>query len=356
MRGGEIHESIADVRRYAPVLLLALAGLAIPAAGAQERSRTRIFQTERGGPRLRVAAVAETGVLPKSVNVSPDGSRVVVCNFGRPDSDNVWVYDAETLEHVGSVSFPGNAVESAFSADGRTLWVSNFRRHVVEEIDFARLEVRREIEVGSHPKTIVVDGSTLYVANYFDESVSVVDLREGREVARLATDERPRGMGVLADGTLLAAAFGGDRVHVFAAGQEREQLEVCRFPRDVLPTPDRRAFFLTCSLGHIGFYRPEDHGRPFGIASTGRNPRSIDVTADGRWVGVANFGSSDVSLIDTVERTHRRHEVPGAHRLVGLAMHPGPGLRVYTTSWDTGELYMLTGRVPERRRSVRNRR
>lgn len=336
------------VRRLAPLSLPPLLALALAwTAGAQERPRTPIFQTERGGPRLRVAAVAETGVLPKSVEVSPDGAHVVVCNFGRPDSENVWVYDADTLERVGTVSFPGNAVESAFSEDGRTLFVSNFRRHVVEEIDFATLRVRRELEVGSHPKTIVVDGRTLYVANYFDHSVSVVDLDEGREVRRLTTGERPRGMGLLADGTLLTAAFSDDLIHVFAGGQERGRLEVCRYPRDILPSPDRHTFFVTCSLGHIGFYRPEDHGRPFGIASTGRNPRSIDVSADGRWIGVANFGSSDVSLIDTAQHTHRRHEVPGANRLVGLAMHPGPGLRVYTTSWDTGELFMLTGEIPE---------
>jgi len=69
-------------------------------------------------------------------------------------------------------------VESAFSPDGATLYVSNFRRHVVEVIDFASMEVRSEIAVGTNPKTIVVsaDGETLYVANYFDRSVSVVDV------------------------------------------------------------------------------------------------------------------------------------------------------------------------------------
>lgn len=335
------------MRAATPVILLVLTLL----PSLAEAQRPRIWRTEQGGPELRVAARTRTGIQPKSVNVSPDGRRVVVCNFGRPDRDNVFVYDSESLEQTGSVSFEGNAVESAFSPDGSTLYVSNFRRHVVEVIDFASLEVTREIAVGTNPKTIALsaDGATMYVANYFNRSVSVVDVASGQELRRLRTGERPRGLGVLHDGTLLAAAFHGDTVHVFDPGAEtqRTEWEVCRYPRDVLPAPDGRSFYMTCSLGHIGFYRPDGEGRPFGVASTGRNPRSIAISGDGRWLGVANFTSSDVSLIDTVERTHRRIRVPDASRIVGLAMHPGPQIRMYATSWDTHEVIMLTAEAPD---------
>ena len=327
---------------------LALASLALFALPAQAQPPSR---TERGGPTMNVAARAATGVQPKSVNVSPDGRRVVVCNFGRPDRDSVFVYDAMTLERTGAVTFEGNAVESAFSPDGATLYVSNFRRHRVEVIDFATLEVRQEISVGTNPKTIAVsaDGSTLYVANYFGQSVSVVDVAEGRELRRLRTGARPRGLGVMADGTLLAAAFHGDRIHHFAPGasEERARWDVCRYPRDILPFPDGQGFYLTCSLGTIGFYRLDGGGRPFALAATCRNPRSIARTPDRRIVAAANVTPSDVTIIDTVRRTHRNVDVPGARRIVGLAMHPGPGLRLYATSWDTNEVIALTGEVPE---------
>ncbi len=329
-------------------LHLAALVLALVGSGALEARALAqpAFRTERGGPRLRVTARVPTGVQPKSVRVSPDGRRVVVCNFGRPDRDNVFVYDAETLARVGAVHFEGSAVESAFSPDGAVLYVSNFRRDRVEVIDFASLEVRSEIEVGTNPKTIAVsfDGRTLYVANYFDSSISVVDVAAGRELRRLRTGRRPRGLAMMHDGSLLAAAFHGEQIHRFDSSAEAqvETWDVCRYPRDILPTPDRQAFYMTCSLGYIGFYRLDGGGRPFGIAAAGRNPRSIGLSADGRWLGVANFTSSDVTLIDTVERTHRRIRVPGASRIVGLAMHPGPEIRMYATSWDTGELILLT--------------
>ena len=68
-----------------------------------------VFHTEHGGPALSVSQTVATGVQPKSVNVSPDGTRVVVCNFGFADHDNVFVYDAMTLErlHVWGWMTPG---------------------------------------------------------------------------------------------------------------------------------------------------------------------------------------------------------------------------------------------------------
>lgn len=341
--------------RLAAVALLVL-GVVATSAG---QSRPRVFRTTRGGPSLVVTRRARTGVQPKSVNVSPDGTRVVVCNFGRPDRDNVSVYDSETLAQVGSITFPGNAVESVFSADGQTLYVSNFREDLVEVIDFgacyrASAEApcspapSATIRTGSLPKFMALspDGRTLYVANWGDRSVSVVDVATRTETRRLPTLRHPRGLAVRPDGTLLAAAFHGDVVHVFPAGAsaESERFRMCQMPRHLLLSPDGATMYVTCSMGHVGFYDARSGAR-LGIGTLGRNPRSIAMTADGRYVGAANFTSSDVSLVDTVARTHRTYPVEGASRIVGLAMHPSSSpLRVYATSWDTNELILLEGR------------
>lgn len=344
--------------------LLLLVGLALALASmavAQDRaaSRPRVFRTARGGPELSVTARVRTGVQPKSVNVSPDGSRVVVCNFGRPDRDNVFVYDSESLAHLGTVSFAGNAVETVFSADGQTLYVSNFRENVVEVVDFSSCYAasagapctpspRATVATGSLPKFMALspDGRTLYVANWGDRSVSVVDVATLTETRRLRTERHPRGMVVRPDGTLLAAAFHGDVIHVFDAGasQERERFRMCELPRHLLLSPDGATLYVTCSMGHVGFYDAQSGAR-LGIGTLGRNPRSIAITADGRYIGAANFTSSDVSLVDTVDRTHRTYPVPGASRIVGLAMHPRSSpVRLYATSWDTNELILLSSR------------
>ncbi len=151
-----------------------------PRAEAQRRRtrRPRVVRTARGAPELHVVATVQTSVQPKSVEVSPDGRRVWVCNFGRAGEDNVFVYDSETLDHVGTVEFEGNAVETTFSPDGATAYISNFRRGVVEVVDTTTFQVKHEIEVGANPKFMVVspDGTRLYVALYSQQRVAGVDL------------------------------------------------------------------------------------------------------------------------------------------------------------------------------------
>lgn len=328
--------------------LCLFAVLASPGAGQERDPDARApFQTRHGGPRMSVVARARTGVLPKSVSVSPDGATVAVCNFGRPDVEGVYLYDAATLERIAEIPFSGNAVESVWSPDGKTLFVSNFRRDVVEVIDVPTRTVRAEVATGVHPKwmSLSPDGATLYVANYGDRSISVVDVATLVELRRLPTLRHPRGMAVRNDGTLFAAAFRGDVLHVFSPGEseESERWETCQLPRHVVSSPDGTTLYLSCSLGAVAFVDARS-GRRFGTTLTGRNPRTIARNGDGRWIGVANFSSSDVTLIDTTLRRHREYEIPGASGVVGLAMDPGPTPRIYVTSWNTAELIVLAAR------------
>lgn len=178
--------------------MVAVLGSSAPrTVSSQGEDRSHTFRTTPGGPSLSVRARVRTGIQPKSVNVSPDGSRVVTCNFGRPDAHSVSFFDAYTLEQVGEAAFEGNAVESVFTQDGRRLFVSNFRMHRVEVLDIAscygasaerpcHVTPSTSIAVGHHPKFIALspDETVLYVANYGDASVSVVDLASTTELRR----------------------------------------------------------------------------------------------------------------------------------------------------------------------------
>lgn len=284
-----------------------------------------------------------TGVQPKSVRVSPDGRQVFVANFGMLDHQNVSIFDAAGLELLGTVDFPGNAVEFECSRDGSTLYVSNFRRHVVEVIDLATKTLRREIHVGTNPKTLALspDGSTLYCSNWSDGTLSIVDLESERELRRIRAGTHPRGLTVLPDGRVLVASFYDDIVRVLAPnGDQLDSFDTCHYPRHLGLSPDASRVWVTCTLGSIGGYDLGDHRRHV-FALTGQNPRTLEVSPDGRYVATANFGSSNVSVLDTVTLERRTSEVPGADKLVGLAFGPGASARIYVTSWDTSELIAL---------------
>ena len=332
----------------------ALAGglVMVAAASLGARAQPQRVYTREGAPRLHIVTKVHTGVQPKSVEVSPDGQRVYVCNFGRPDRDNVKVYDADTLRELGTVNFVGNAVESAFSPDGRTLYVSNFRADKLEVIDRESLQVRGEVSLPGDPKTIVVsdDGSTIFVARWSGSTVTVIDAATLHIVRELPTGNHPRGMVVFHDGRLMVAAMYDHIIHDFAPGASREtrRIATCRFPRHLALSPDQSRVFIACSSNRSVEWRNVTTGRRIAFGAAGENPRSMALTTDGRYIATADFDSSTVSLIDTVEMTHRRNPVAGAQRIVGLAVRPGtgPGIRVYATSWETGELYMLDTDAP----------
>jgi YVTN family beta-propeller protein len=304
-----------------------------------------------GGPELAIIRRVRTGAQPKSVTVSPDGSRLYVCNFGFSGRRNVGVYDAQSLERVGYIHFPGNAAEATVSADGATVYVSNFARGHIEVIDAASLEVLHEIPVGNNPKFMVVDEARglLYVSNWSSRTVSAVDLAGRRVDHTLRTGRRPRGMALLADGTLLVGAMWDHRVQAFAPASTRpdREFEACENPRHLMLSPDQARLYVSCSGDRLLRWFDPRTGEVLGEAPTGHNPRTIDVSGDGRLIAIADFSSSTISLVDVEAMLHRTHAVPRTEQIVGLAVAPGAELRIFATSWLTNELLELRPREAE---------
>jgi YVTN family beta-propeller protein len=321
-----------------------------PEAACAQAGRPSVARTATGGPRLRLVTRVRTGIQPKSVDLSPDGQRVYVCNFGRPDRDNVKVYDAETLDLLGTIEFEGNAVETAFSPDGSTVYVSNFRRDVIEVVDAATFEVRAEVAVDADPKvmTLSPDGSRLYVANWSSDTITEIDTARLEVVGTRRTGRHPRGMAMLSSGRFFAAAMYSHVVHVFDPDRADEtgQFGPCRYPRHLLLSPEEDRLYTSCSCcRQVRWFDPATQQLQ-GIAATGQNPRTIALTADGRWLTAAGFDDSSVTLIDTANLTHRVVPVPGADQIVGVAIRGGDVPRIYATSWLTGELVVLETRSP----------
>ena len=132
---------IREARNASAVLLVTIAvtTLASLEAPAKKGSKTplRTVVLERTVP---------AASQPKGVSVSPDGGTLAVTNFGRLDKKNVYLYDAQSLEKTSQVDLHGsNAVESLWSPDGSTLYVSDFRNARVLFIDPATAKVTQRV-------------------------------------------------------------------------------------------------------------------------------------------------------------------------------------------------------------------
>ncbi len=288
---------------------------------------------------------AWTGSLPKAVLLSPDGERAYVTNFGRRGSRNVSVYRTADLEEVGQVDFEGNGVEMAVTGDGRTLYVSNFRRHLVEIIDTESLTVTAEVPVGKNPKTMALsaDERTLYVSNWSTNDVSVVDLESRTELRRLPVGAHPRGIAVTTGGTLIVGNHADDTLSFLDTATWAPlfpPVDPGPCPRHVILSPDQRWTYVATQGSGKVVRLDAATGEVVARWDGGHNLKTIDVSADGRYLFTAVFLETEVGVIDTADGTTRFFTVRGIERPCGLDVTPD-GKRIYVTGWLDFHLYVL---------------
>lgn len=310
-------------------------------------------------PRLRVATRVKSGTQPKSVSVSPEGRSVAVCNFGQSSDRNVVVLSPDDLSERVVVDFEGTATESSW-IDRSTLLVSDFANGRLVKIDTSAGVVTDTIDVGPNPKGIALDdtGTKAFVTNWSGRSVSVVDLDASQTVQTIDTGRRPRGVALLRDGTLAVGAMWDHRVEMFGARSDDDDDDddewstdptirrICSYVRDVKTSPDRDRLIVSCSGNRMVRWLDPWTRKVVGQAFVGPNPRSLSIAADGTWAAVANFHGQSVSVVDLVHGQSTETPLPRVDGIVGIAVHPGPGVVVFATSWATGEVLRL---VPERR-------
>jgi YVTN family beta-propeller protein len=302
-------------------------------------------------PDYEVTESAETYPQPKGIVLSPDGGLAYVTHFGIRNRNNVGIHRTDTLERIGTLQFEGNAVEAVITRDGRTLYVSNFRRAVVEVIDLESRAVAAEIPVGRNPKTMAIsrDERTLYVSNWSSDDVSVVDLVRGEETHRLRVGRHPRGIAVTAGGTLIVGNHADHTLAFFAAPtyeRIRDDIECGLYPRHVILSPDDRYAYVSVQATSAVFRIDVGTGEILDRWWGGRNLKTIAVTADGRYIFTAVFLGEEVIGIDTEDGTTREYRVRGIEKPCGLAVSPD-GAFVLVTGWDNQRLYALRRRDPE---------
>jgi YVTN family beta-propeller protein len=301
-------------------------------------------------PQVHVKASVATGSMPKAVTVSPDGKHLVVTNFGFWKTRNVYWYDPKTLEKIGSTDFngkDGNAVEAVFSPDSKTLYVSNFNGNKVEVIDVATREVVREVDVGLRPKITILskDGSKMMVANWDSYSATIYDTTSFKQLYKLKANEHPRGIALTNSGKAYIAGFEGNELDIYDGPElsHHKKLPSCKKVRHMTLSPDEKTLYLSCYWhGFLGVWDVETD-KLKKIVPLGQEPKSSAVSADGRWVFVANFGAPDngtISIVDTTDWTQRRVKVPHMDQGCGLALAPDQRT-VWVTGWNSKTLHAI---------------
>lgn len=304
-----------------------------------------------GGARFVLAHRVRTASMPWSVTPSPDGRSLYVAHVGvgKRHRDNVWRYDAESLEVKAKSAFPGHAVEIAVTRDGRRIFTTDSRVHELLELDPRDLSVRARWTPGEVPKDLrlTADESRAVVANWGSHDLALVDLETpGAPPRRVRTGRHTRGVELAADGaTAYAMAFSANHIAVVSLNEMTvtERLRPgCDRPRHAVAT--ERFLLVTCNgngLVVVIDLRTRQVARRLPV---GPGPKTIALSPDRRLAVVANERGNSITAIEIPTWKTTTARVPGK-KPCGASFSPD-GRRLYLTLRGSHELLVLVRQDP----------
>ncbi|KQT14597.1 hypothetical protein ASG40_04535 [Methylobacterium sp. Leaf399] len=173
-------------------------------AGLVLDARGRLYVADRESRQVSVVDTATmtrtdtlpVGEAPFALALSPKQDRLYVANVR---SGDLSVLETGSARVLATVRIGGMPYGVAASADGRLVLVTDQQAGRVVALDAATLGLQATVSVGRYPEGIVVDRERAYVANWFSDSVSVIDLATLAETGRIPVGAGPRSLAVVPD-------------------------------------------------------------------------------------------------------------------------------------------------------------
>jgi YVTN family beta-propeller protein len=224
-----------------------------------------------------------------------------------------------------TASVQGAPVEAAETPDHRFMYVSQysmygpgfyheghdvgspgsgFDKSFVYRVRLSDLTIDEVIKVGSVPKYLAVtpDQKYVLVSNWDSYSLSVIDVKKGRQIKELYLGPYPRGIAVSPDSkTAYVAVMGSYNI----AKVDLTTFHVSWItgvgsgPRHVVMSPSGRYLYATLNgEGHVAkIDLRSDH--VVDKVATGQQPRSMAMATDGRTLYVVNYDSNTMTAVRT---------------------------------------------------------
>lgn len=238
-----------------------------------------------------------TGSAPKQVAWTPDGSELWVTLLA---GSGLEVYNPASGELLDDIDLPGaGSVEVIFDATGQTAWVSQMETATVYEIDVATRRIRRQLGTGgSWTKVMVLspDQSRLWASNWVSNDVSEFDLATGELVRRIPTVATPRGLATDPDGNkLYVAGYDAGEIQVIdlATGEGRVIEHTGGALRHLVADSASGLIYASDMARDLILVIDSTTDAVTHLATTDRLPNTIDLTPDGRFIGVSNRGRNN---------------------------------------------------------------
>ncbi|MCA0375879.1 MAG: YncE family protein [Gemmatimonadetes bacterium] len=276
-------------------------------------------------------ATLPTGNGPHEIVLTRDGRTAVVSDYGTGPApgSTLTIIDVPAKRVVRTISLgeyrrphglaflPGDSLVAVTSEANRALLI----------VRLASGEIARAIptdQAGSHMVGLSADGSRAWTGNIGSNTVSEIDLVNGRALRTIAVPAQPEAINVTPDGRQVwVGSNATGRVSVVDPSTATVSLAAEGFgwPYRVLFTPDTRAVLMPdLRKEELRIVDRATRAELARLPLAGKAPQGITITPDGRYAFLSFSAARAVAIIDVA-----------AHRIVGeVAAGETPDGVVYT--------------------------
>ena len=269
----------------------------------------------------RTLATLPTGNGPHEVVAARNGSLAVVSDYGaQTPGSTLTVIDLGALAVArtialgeyrrphGLVFLPGDTLVAVTSeTNGAVLLVDVVRGAIVRTV--------RTEQAGSHMVGVRADGVMGYTGNIGSNSVSELDLAQGRYVRRWDVPPQPEAINVTPDGREVwvgSNATGKVSVVDVKTGTVTTAAEGFSWPYRVLFTPDASLVLMPDYRGETLRFVERATRRELGrLTLTGAGPQGITLTPDARYAFLSLSAQGRVAIVDVARREVVGHVAAG---------------------------------------------
>ena len=265
---------------------------------------------------------------PNRVVFHPDGKTAWVVY---DKSHDLGVVDADARKLVRRVKIGGNPYNLGFTPDGRHLlvldWASDTSTDEVIFYDLAAQKIDGRVEVSTWPahSAFSRDGKLLYVSGETAGDLTVIDVSKRETVARIVHGGGDAmGLALSPDGRVLYAAAGENKAVIkidTATNKEIARIKLPGIVHEATLTADGKFMYTTLrKANRVVVVRTADDKIVATIPQKGY-PDLVTMEPSGRYALVTNRYADHVSVIDLATHTQVR-AIPVGKAPHGMALRP----------------------------------